>query len=328
MQAKKTRRKPEAVRQLIVSMLDTLRQLGLPVNNMTDRQSERMAEACMAVAGIKNCLAEATACTQFMRTKDIISFMNAHYGESISLGSYDDIRRKDLLLPVQAGLVINSSAYDIQATNNPTRGYAASVPFAALLRAYGTPAWQAELKECKRAIAEQQEMLDNRQKQASVPVHLPTGMTLSLSAGAHNALQKHIVEDFLPRFGMGATVLYIGDTTDKDLFMDKEQLEAIGFFDLGHNELPDVVAYSKDKNLLFLIEAVHSTGPMSETRVERLKTKLQDCQACCVFITAFADRKDFRRWVMDIAWETEVWIADAPDHLVHFNGYKFLELHK
>jgi adenine-specific DNA-methyltransferase len=41
-------------------------------------------------------------------------------------------------------------------------------------------------------------------------------------------------------------------------------------------------------------------------------------------VTAFPDRVTFRKFAKDIAWETEVWIADNPDHMIHFNGDKFL----
>lgn len=108
----------------------------------------------------------------------------------------------------------------------------------------------------------------------------------------------------------------------------EEELKQFGVFALEHEELPDIVAYSTNKKLLFLIEAVHSAGPMSEIRIRKLKRQLKECHANTVFITAFLTKKDFKKWVMDIAWETEVWIAENPEHLIHFNGYKFLEIHQ
>ena len=127
---------------------------------------------------------------------------------------------------------------------------------------------------------------------------------------------------------MGAEVLYIGDTCDKFLFKNKRLLDKIGFFALDHQELPDIVAYCRERNLLFLIEAVHSAGAMSEIRVKKLKEQMKKCTAIPIFVTAFLNKKEFRKWVTEIAWETEVWIADNPEHMIHFNGYKFLEIHK
>jgi len=48
------------------------------------------------------------------------------------------------------------------------------------------------------------------------------------------------------------------------------------------------------------------------------------CKADIVYATAFANRAAYRKFANDIAWETEVWIADNPEHMIHFNGDTFL----
>jgi hypothetical protein len=106
------------------------------------------------------------------------------------------------------------------------------------------------------------------------------------------------------------------------IFVD--ELNALKFFELAHDKLPDIIAYSKSKNWLYLIEAVHSSGSINELRRLELKTLCQNCTAEIIFVTAFLSRNEFRKWSSEIAWETEVWIADNPDHLIHFNGDKFL----
>ena len=329
MEIKLTGKKTGKVKKLIFSMLDILGEAGIPLDG-THRRLEKMAMACMAVGNIKSSFQEAKSADDenFLKTRDIIAFENKNYGEKRSSGSYDDVRREDLLYPVQAGIVLNSSAFDAQATNNPTRGYALNPLFAKLLKNHGTPQWKEELEKFKEQVKLLNEELERKRDLEKIPVKLPSGIDIQLSAGEHNVLQKHIVEEFLPRFGMGAEVLYIGDTSDKYLHKDEEALEEIGFFTLEHEELPDVVAYSKEKNLLFLIEAVHSTGPMDEIRVMKLKKQLEKCTATLIFVTTFLDKKEFKKWAADIAWESEVWIADTPEHMIHFNGYKFLEIHK
>lgn len=329
MEIKLTGNKTSKVKKLIFSMLDILGEVGIPLDE-TPRRLERMAMACLAVGHIKSSFQEAKSADDecFLITREIITFENKHYREDISSGSYDDIRRKDLLYPVQAGIVLNSSAFDTQATNNPTRGYALNPLFAKLLKSYGTLQWETELGIYKEQVKLLKEELERKHNLEKIPVKLPSGTDLLLSAGEHNILQKHIVEDFLSIFGMGAEVLYIGDTSDKYLYKNEEVLDQIGFFTLEHEELPDVVAYCKEKNLLFLIEAVHSAGPMDEIRVMKLKKQMENCTATPIFITTFLNKKEFRKWVTDIAWESEVWIADTPEHMIHFNGYKFLEIHK
>lgn len=319
------------VRSLVYNLLDVFQKIGIPVDG-TDRKVERMAKACLAVGKIKKSFAEALSEENdgFVRTRDIISFENENYGEHISPGSYDDIRRKDLKLLIEAGIVINSSSKENLATNNPSRGYALSKSFVELLYSYGSEEWDMRLSEYLKEVKSLKEELECRRNLMKVPVTLPGGKRISLSYGAHNDLQKEIIETFLPLFGFGAEVLYVGDTTDKFLHLDEKALKEINFFVLEHDELPDVVAYSHEKNLLYLIEAYHSTGEWNEIRVRKVKRKLKEsgCTADVVFFTAFETKNAFKQKAKDIAWETEVWIAESPEHLVHFNGYKFLDIHK
>jgi len=161
-----------------------------------------------------------------------------------------------------------------------------------------------------------------------VAVTLPDGEHLNFSPGQHNLLLKQVIEEFLPRFGQGCQVLYVGDTADKFLFMNRPILNALHFFELSHEELPDIIAFDPSRNWLFLIEAVHSSGTVSEIRMLELKRLTQSCPSEIIFVTAFLSKRDFRKWAAEIAWETEVWIADNPDHLIHFNGDKFLGPHK
>ena len=329
MEIKLTGEKTNKVKKLIYSMLDILGMVGIPLNE-TPRRLERMALACLSVGKIKSNFQEAKSSDDdcFMTTREIINYENNNYGENISSGSYDDIRRKDLLYLVQAGIILNSSTFDPQATNNPTRGYALNPMFTQLLKCYGTQEWESKLESYKKQIKLLNEELERKRDLEKIPVKLPSGSEVFLSSGEHNELQKYIVEDFLSRFGMGADVLYIGDTSNKFLYKNNSLLDKIGFFALEHEELPDVVAYCKEKNLLFLIEAVHSAGPMNEIRIMKLKKQLEQCTAIPIFVTTFLNKKEFRKWAADIAWESEVWIADSPEHMIHFNGYKFLEIHK
>ena len=80
-------------------------------------------------------------------------------------------------------------------------------------------------------------------------------------------------------------------------------------------------------NWLFLIEAVTSHGPIDSKRHVELSALFANSTAGLVFVTAFPDPRTMRRYVLEISWETEVWVADTPDHLVHFNGENFLGPH-
>lgn len=315
------------VQKLINQALDILEAAGIPVEDKTERSKERMAMAFLAVANVTGDWKAASDKTH-LQTRQIISFINQHFEETISSGSYDDVRRKDLKLLVIADLIVNSGDNLSAATNDPTRGYALHPEFKNLVALYGTGGWQAALQKFNEGRPSLAEQLARKRNLERIPVTLPGGKPLELSLGEHNVLQKAIIEEFLPRFGSDCAVLYIGDTSNKMLHIEEAELKRLNFFKLSHDELPDIVAYSEKHNWLYLIEAVHSSGPMSEVRVHELKKLLKDCKAELIFVTAFLTRADFRKWVMNIAWETEVWIADNPDHLIHFNGHKFLGSYK
>jgi len=317
--------KIEKVQELINCTLYILDCFGIPLDN-TPRRLERMAIAFLASGNIKK-LEDFKTVKDWnsgysLKTRDIINFVNEHFNENISSGSYDDIRRKDLKLLTIAEVVLRSSP--ISATNDSTRGYSINPIYADLIRNFGTKGWEKTVSEKLLNIEPLSQKLKRDREIQKVDVILPSGGKLSFSAGEHNDLQKVIIEEFLPRYGYGAEVLYVGDTADKYLYLDKEKLEKLNFFKISHEELPDVIAYSVKKNWLYLIEAVHSSGPISEIRLLQLKELTKECTADIVYVTAFLTRPKFRQFMTEIAWETEVWIADNLDHIIHFNGDKFL----
>jgi type II restriction enzyme len=320
-------KKAKSVQNIINEALEILELVGIPIADKTERALEKMAMSFLAVANVTKKW-EAAKDDANLKSRDIINFINSHFEEKISPGSYDDIRRKDLKLPVLAGLIINSGTRKGSATNDPTRGYSLLPDFKNLIVKYKTKEWQVALKSFNSNRQQLSEILARKRILDKIPVKLPDGKPLELSLGQHNELQKAIIEEFLPRFGSDCVVFYIGDTSNKILHIEEDGLKALNFFKLLHDELPDIIAYSRKNNWLYLIEAVHSSGPMSETRVLELKDMLQNCTAELIFVTAFLTKSDFKKWTVDVAWETEVWIAENPDHLVHFNGHKFLGAYK
>ena len=321
----------EQLEQLISEALDILTSFGVPVEGMTDRRKEKMAKAFLAVAGLKPedkwTDLKVNDPNHRPRSRDCIKWMNDFLGEDISSGSYDDIRRKDLVFPVEVGVVLKAAGNEDAATNDGTRGYAINPDFADQIKKYGTPQWNSSLKTFMEGKESRVEQWKQRREKAMLPVKIG-GKEVVFSPGEHNQIQKAIIEEFLPRFGQDAEVLYVGDTADKFLFLNESALNELKFFEISHEKLPDVLAYSKSKNWLFLIEAVHSANPIDSFRKLTLAKLADGCAADIVFVTAFLTRSSFKKFVADIAWETEVWIADDPDHMIHFNGDKFLGPHK
>jgi len=327
--SKTFRQKTLQVQELINTTLYILDSFGIPMDS-TPRRLERMAISFLALGDIK-ILSDLKSIRNLrdnhaLKTRDIINYVNENFNESISSGSYDDIRRKDLKLLTVAEIVLRSNPNS--ATNDSTRGYSINPLYAELVKEFGTQGWEQKVENKLAEIEPLEQKLKRERELIKVDVILPSGGQIQFSAGEHNDLQKAIIEEFLPRYGFGAEVLYVGDTSDKYLHLQDNKLEELNFFQISHEELPDVVAYSKEKNWLYLIEAVHSSGPINEIRLLQLQKLTEKCSANIVYVTAFLDRSKFRKFMTDIAWETEVWIADNPDHMVHFNGDKFLGPYK
>jgi len=320
--------KSPSVNQLVNDALFILRSFGIPFESLTKRRLEKMAMAFLAVLNVKaqnewkiaKCRGEGWS----PQTRQIIEFINKHFEENISMGSYDDIRRKDLKLPTTAGIIEKSANDPSAARNCPTRGYALNPFYVEVVRKYGSLDWENLAFNLASETTTLKEALSQYRNIEKVSVSFPDGKLLNLSPGKHNELQKAIVQEFLPRFGHESEVLYLGDASDKYLLLNKKKLEELSFFELKHGELPDVVAFTKKENWIFLIEAVHTSGPISSIRMIELKKLTESCTADIIYVTAFIDKSTFRRFAPDIAWETEVWIANTPDHLIHFNGNKFL----
>jgi DNA (cytosine-5)-methyltransferase 1 len=320
--------KKRQTQTVVNEALHILSALGIPLQGLSPRRLEKMSMAFLAVCDVHRVGTWATAqdstSGRALTSRQIVQYVNLHFEEKISSGSYDDIRRKDLKLPAVAGIILRSANDPDAATNNPTRAYALAPAYAPLVRAYGTEGWESDVEDFLSGRETLGERLNDSRPMNQLPVALPSGIVLQLSRGKHNQLQKAVIEDFLPRYGEGASVLYVGDAANKLLHVDKAELTRLRFFELAHDELPDVIAYSAERNWMYLIEAVHSSGPISKLRHEQLRALTKECSAEIVYVTAFLDRETFRKHAPDIAWETEVWIAEAPDHIVHFDGKRFL----
>ena len=320
-------KKSEKTKKLIRQSLQIIIALGVPVDDLTDRQKEKMAMAFLAVGDVHSLggwkRIKDSNNTYSVTTREIIDFHNTYFEENISKGSYDDIRRKDLARLILATIVVNSKPGSN--TSNPTRGYRINSEYSRIIKNYGQPDWFAQVSSFNQMHPTYQDRISTRRDLPKLSVTTPDGKTIELKDGEHNAIQKQIIEEFLPRFGYNAVVLYCGDSDNKyGLIHEKEELERVGFSDLKQSILPDVVAYSSEKNWVFLIEAYHTSNPITPQRKMELQQEMGDKAACAVFVTAFENSTSYRNCPEELAWETEVWIATEPDHLIHRNGHRFM----
>lgn len=193
-----------------------------------------------------------------------------------------------------------------------------------MLRTFGTPEWHDNLKDY---LAERETLAAryaNERTQNRVPVQIAPGKTITLSPGKHSELIRAIIEEFAPRFAPGSALVYVGDTGNKWGYFDAVLLAKLGVVVDAHGKMPDVVLYHAKKNWLMLVESVTSHGPVDSKRHDDLRRLFAGTTAGLVYVTAFPNQSAMKRRAGDIAWETEVWVADAPSHLIHFDGERFL----
>ena len=260
--------KTDPASEKIEQALTILRSVGVPVRKLTKRRQERVALALLAVGNLLPDTPWPKAESFFsggrgpLTTREIIRFWNAHYNQKIADSSYDDVRRKDLIILVEAGLVVRSAANPAADTNDGTRGYAIPEEPLELIRSYGNDSWEDRFLSFRQNVGILTDKLSRAREFKMVPVTLPGGKIHKLSPGPHNRIQKAIIEVFLPRFSKGAQVLYLGDTAKKVIHMDKEMMYSLGIKEFSREMLPDVIAYETERNWLFVIEAVHSSNPI------------------------------------------------------------------
>jgi len=306
----------------IVQAQEILRALGLP----KPQQNEMSALTLLALADLSPDKPWSRA-ERVRRSvsKDIMAFFAEHYGKEYKPNTRETVRRQVLHQFVQAKLADYNPFEPDLPTNSPRAHYALTVSALTAIRSYDSPSWGGAAAQFLAAHGSLAATYAHHRSQGQlVPLTLPGGQQIELSPGKHNEVQKAIIEEFAPRFAPGAELLYIGDTAKKNVYMDAAALGGLGLSASDHDKLPDVVLLDRQRGWLFLIEAVTSHGPMSPKRVFELQERLKDGAAGPVYVSAFPDMAEFRKHMKDIAWETEVWIAEIPEHMIHFNGDRFL----
>lgn len=257
-------------------------------------------------------------------SQGIMPFISENYGKTYAPNTRETIRRKVLHQFVQARLIDLNPDNPKLAVNSPKAHYALTTEALSVIRSHDDDNHNLKVKDFSSQVGRLSELYLKQRAINLIPVTLSNGKELSLTAGKHNEVQAAIIEVFAPRFANSGILLYLGDTALKNLYLETELLKNLGIPITQHSKLPDVIIFDEKRNWLFLIEAVTSHGPISPKRIIELEELLENCPVGRVYVTAFPDMNEFKKHSKDIAWETEVWLMDIPDHMIHFNGDRFM----
>ena len=298
---------------------ELLRQLGLP----KQQQNERSAYTLLALLDLPPGATWREARNPQLGVRPIMDWMSEHYNKVYAENSRESIRRYTLHQFIQAGLVVQNPDAAVP-VNSSKNVYQVPGEVLVLIRTWGTEGWNSALDGWGKLVGSLQDRWAAERDMSMVAVTLPDGREISLTAGGQNPLIKAVVEEFAPRFTPAGQVLYLGDAGKKYVIEEKQALANTGVAIDEHGKMPDVVIHDTDRNWMFLIEAVTSHGAMSPLRKADLEDLFEGRTAGLVFVTAFPDRSTWTRFNGELAWETEIWLADSPTHLIHLNGDRFV----
>ena len=294
------------------------------INAPRAQQNERSALTLLGLLDLAPASPWSEAGDPLRGVTELMDWMAKSYGKRYAPNTRETIRRFTLHQFIEMGLVLLNPDDPGRPPNSPKNVYQIEPSARALLARFGSDQWEKELATYLESMAGLNRMRAKPRQMMTVPITLPDGAELELSAGGQNVLIKQIVEEFAPRFTPGGRVLYLGDAGEKHLLNDAEYLAELGVTIDPHGKMPDVVIHYTERDWLVLVEAVTSHGPVNILRHNQLKDLFSGSTAGLVYVTAFLDRGAMREYLPEIAWETEVWVADAPGHLIHFNGERFL----
>lgn len=304
----------------ISDALQILAALGMP----RAQYNERSALCLLALANLTPEKAWSQAENPLMGITPIMDWARDHYQKHYAPNTRETVRRQTMHQFVDYGLVLYNPDSPARPVNSPKAVYQIEPMALQLLQAYGTPEWVELLNAYLAHRPALAERYARERKLFKIPVRIASGKEIHLSPGEHSQLLKAIIEEFAPRYTPGGVLVYAGDTGFKWGYFDQDLLAKLGVTLDSHGKMPDAVIYDPARNWLLLVESVTSHGPVSAKRHEELERLFTESTAGLVYVTAFPNRTVMARYLADIAWETEVWVADAPSHLIHFNGDKFL----
>lgn len=300
-----------------------LEAIGMP----RAQQNERSGLTLLALLDLKEETPWSEAKQRMIRIHDIMLFIHEHYNRQYAENTRETIRRQTLHQFEQAGIAVRNPDNPNRPTNSPKNVYSISDEALDVINKYRTTEWESALAKFIEERGRLVDKYEKRKKKHFMSLDIDGEASVQLSPGKHNELQIKIIKDFRTRFAPSAKVVYIGDTAHKLLYRDANLLTKLNIPITRHEKLPDVVLYDIEKDFLLLIEAVTAHGPLSAKRQIEMEQVLKDCKAKKIYISAFPDFREFKKHINNIAWETEVWISDNPDHMIHFNGPKFFTIY-
>lgn len=289
-----------------------------------ERCNERSALTLLALLHLRPDESWDAAANPMLGTRAIMDWIRDEYSREYAPNSRETIRRFTLHQFAEALLIQQNPDQPDRPVNSPKWNYQVTSEALSVIREYGTPSFDQRLEAYRAAAPGLRAQYAAAREMNRIPIVLPGGQPFTLSPGGQNVLIKQMVEEFCPRFTPGGEVLYLGDADAKWAHIEAERLAQLGVRVDQHGKMPDLVVYLADRDWLVLMEAASSHGPVDAKRHAELAELFGAASPGLVYVSCFPDRREMRKYLNQIAWETDVWCAEDPTHLIHFNGERFL----
>ncbi len=305
-------------------MIKQTRDLLIDLGMDKERSNERSAMTFLALAHLDSNSAWSDATNEMYTTRQIMDWIRDRLGQDYAANTRETIRRFTLHQFSAGGLVEQNADQPDRPINSPKWNYRLTPGLIPLIHAIGTAEYKGKLDEFLGGIETWKQQQEEIRTMNKVPVELPDGTGVMLSAGGQNVLIKAMVEEFCPRYAPGGQVLYVDDTDHTFRTEQGALMESIGIQVPERGKAPDLVVWLEDRQWLYLMEACSTHGPIDVMRKRELIELFAPQKDKLVFVSCFPDRAVMRQYLADLAWETEAWCASDPDHMIHLDGERFI----
>jgi len=194
--AKKPASKRGAAAKRLHEALEILEGLKVP----KEQQNERSALVLLALLGMTPHKSWPAATDPMLGITEMMNVFRDQFGKEYAPNTRETVRRFTVHQFVQMGLVVANPDDPHRPVNSPANRYQIAPALLKLARTFGSPAWSESLATYVATAGALGRLQPRERDMAMVPVKLPSGKKVPLTAGGQNELVKKIIEDFCPRF--------------------------------------------------------------------------------------------------------------------------------